>query len=108
MPDMTSLVRLAVAAVLAVLTLDLVVAWMLDALLEPVSLSFHSVARNERKVRMLKTLLPRQADNAYRGQKPALWVFGFVVLLRLVMGFNVTLNPREVATTADGIPLDTF
>jgi hypothetical protein len=57
---------------------------------------------------MLNHLLPRHADNTYRGHKVALWLFGLVVSLRVVMGFNSMLNARYVASSADGIPLDTF
>jgi len=57
---------------------------------------------------MLETLLPRHADNTMRGSRIALWLFGLVVLLRLVIGLNSIFNTREVASGADGIPLDTF
>ena len=57
---------------------------------------------------MLNPIFPRQADNAYRGQKVALWLLGIVVLLRLVMGANSTFNTYNVATTADGIPINSY
>jgi len=57
---------------------------------------------------MASPLFPRQADNSYRGHRLALWILGLVVLLNLVIGFNSTLNPGNVAVNADGIPLDSF
>jgi len=57
---------------------------------------------------MLNRLVPRQADNRYRGSRIALWLFGVVILLRAVMSLNSIFNGRVVATTADGIPLDSF
>lgn len=58
---------------------------------------------------MLNALLPRQADNTtYRGSKVALWLFSALVLLRLIMSLNSIFNGRMGASTADGIPLDTF
>jgi hypothetical protein len=57
---------------------------------------------------MSSPLLPRRADNEYRGRTVALWIFGLVVFVKLAMGLNSTLNGRSVASTADGIPLDTY
>ena len=57
---------------------------------------------------MSSPLLPRRADNEYSGRKVALWIFGLVVFVKLAMGVNATLNGRSVASTADGIPLDTY
>lgn len=57
---------------------------------------------------MFSQLFPQRADNTYRGRKLGLWIFGLVALLNGVIGFNSTFNTREVATNADGIPLDTF
>ena len=57
---------------------------------------------------MLNRLLPRSLDNAYRGFKPALWIFGLVVLMRTVIAVNSIFNGYAVMTMADGIPLDTF
>jgi len=57
---------------------------------------------------MLKQLLPRQVDNTYHGRKLALWLFAVVVLMKLLMSLNSIFNGRYVATSADGIPLDTF
>lgn len=57
---------------------------------------------------MLERLLPRQADNRYRGHKLALWLLAFVVCLKLTMCLNSIFNGFSVATFADGIPLDTY
>ena len=57
---------------------------------------------------MFNPLFPRQADNAYRGYKLALWLFALLVLMKAGIGLNSILNGHFVATTADGIPLDTF
>ena len=57
---------------------------------------------------MWKRLLPRQIDNDYRGHKLGLWLFGFVVLVKVIMSLNSMFNGASVASSADGIPLDTF
>ncbi|HVA28232.1 MAG TPA: hypothetical protein VNF68_08635 [Candidatus Baltobacteraceae bacterium] len=53
-------------------------------------------------------LLPRIADNSYRGYWLALWIFGLVVLLKTVIGVNSMWMGHTVATSADGIPVDSF
>jgi len=57
---------------------------------------------------MLDQLLPQRADNTYRGHKLALWLFGLVLLVKLAIGVNSIINGHTVASSADGIPLDTF
>lgn len=57
---------------------------------------------------MFHKLLPERVDNVYRGRKLALWLFALVVFMKIVMSLNTIFNGRLVATTADGIPLDTF
>lgn len=57
---------------------------------------------------MLNQFLPRQVDNTYRGHKLALWLFAVLALIRSVIGFNCIFIGRDVASSADGIPLDTF
>jgi hypothetical protein len=57
---------------------------------------------------MFDRLLPRSIDNTYRGYRVALWLFGALLLLRITMSVNCILNGYSVATTADGIPLDSF
>lgn len=53
-------------------------------------------------------MFPQQIDNTYRGQTAALWLFGFVLLIRLAMSFNCIFNGYAVATGADGVPLAKF
>ena len=57
---------------------------------------------------MIDRIFPRTIDNQYRGAKAALWMLGILVLLKGAMGLNVIFNGQRVATTADGIPLQTF
>lgn len=53
-------------------------------------------------------LLPERIDNSYGGRKLALWLFGLVVFMKTSIGLGTIFNGRTAATTADGIPLDTF
>jgi hypothetical protein len=56
----------------------------------------------------LNALLPRSIDNNYSGRKAALWLLAILVLVKGAMGANSIFNGDAVATSADGIPLDTF
>jgi hypothetical protein len=57
---------------------------------------------------MISKLFPPSIDNVYRGRKAALWLLGFIVLIKGVMGINCIFNGDSVAISADGIPLETF
>ena len=57
---------------------------------------------------MFDTVLPQRIDNAYRGHKLALWLFGFVVGVRILQSLLVIVNGYATARDADGIPVDTF
>jgi hypothetical protein len=57
---------------------------------------------------MLNTLLPQVIDNRYRGRRAALWLLAFILLVKGAMGLNSIFNGHGVASSADGIPLDTF
>jgi hypothetical protein len=57
---------------------------------------------------VLNQLLPRTIDNAYRGHKLALWLFVPLLLMKAAMSVNSIFNGYSVASTADGIPLDTY
>lgn len=57
---------------------------------------------------MWTPVLPRQIDNGYRGNRLAPWFLGAVVLAKTAMSLNSILNGRAVASSADGIPLDTY
>jgi hypothetical protein len=57
---------------------------------------------------VLNLLFPRTLDNAYRGHKLAPWLLAVIVLMKLAMSLNSIFNGRVVASSADGIPLDTY
>ena len=57
---------------------------------------------------MFNQLFPQRIDNTYRGHKLALWLFGLIVLIKAAMSVNSIFLGHKVATSADGIPLDTF
>ncbi|MEW6369045.1 MAG: hypothetical protein AB1714_30830 [Acidobacteriota bacterium] len=57
---------------------------------------------------MFNQLLPQHLDNTYRGYKIALWLFALMVLMKVAMSLNAIFNGYLVASSADGIPLDTF
>ena len=57
---------------------------------------------------MIKLVFPERADNSYAGHKLALWLFALLLLLKGAISVNSMLNVFMVATSADGIPLDTF
>lgn len=57
---------------------------------------------------MFDGILPRQVDNSYCGHKLALWLSGALVFMKTSIGLGTIFNGREAATSADGIPLDSF
>lgn len=57
---------------------------------------------------MFNQLLPQRVDNTYRGYKLALWLFGLLMFMKVAIGLNSIFNGYTVASSADGIPLDTF
>ena len=57
---------------------------------------------------MFNQLLPQHIDNVYRGHKLALWLFALLVFVKVSMSLNSIFNGYSVASSADGIPLDTF
>ena len=57
---------------------------------------------------MFSQFLPQRIDNTYRGHKLALWLFGLLLLMKIAMSLNSIFNGYSVASSADGIPLDTF
>jgi hypothetical protein len=57
---------------------------------------------------MFADMLPRSIDNTYRGSRVALWILGFLVLIKSVIGVNSIVNGADVMTRADGIALNTF
>ena len=57
---------------------------------------------------MLDRLFPRLVDNRFEGHRAALWLFGLLIALKLVVSLNSIFNTASVAQGADGIPLDSF
>ena len=57
---------------------------------------------------MLESLLPQSIDNNYPGRKLALWIFGFVVLVRALQSVMIIFNGYNTARNADGIPLERY
>lgn len=57
---------------------------------------------------MFDRLFPQLVDNTYRGYKLALWLFALLVFMKVAMSLNSIFNGYMVASSADGIPLDTF
>ena len=57
---------------------------------------------------MYNQLLPQRLDNSYTGHKAALWLFALVVLMKAAIGIGSIFNGYQAASTADGIPLDTY
>ena len=57
---------------------------------------------------MINLIFPGRADNNYGGHKLALWLFALLLLMKGGIGVNSMLNGNLVATTADGIPVDTY
>jgi len=65
------------------------------------------------KYLMLERLFPKQIDNRYQGYPFAIWVLASLVLIKFMMGLNVSgLNPwidnRFIAQSVDRLPLDTY
>jgi len=57
---------------------------------------------------MFDQLLPQRVDRTYRGHKLALWLFALLLLMKVAMSLNSIFNGYSVASSADGIPLDTY
>ncbi len=62
---------------------------------------------------MINRLFPKQFDNQYRGSVAAIVILIPLILFKLAIGVNVSgLNPfvsaRQVLTSVDGVPLDSF
>jgi len=57
---------------------------------------------------MLELLLPGRADNAYRGHTLALWLLGLLLLVKAAIGLASIFNGHTAASSADGIPIDTY
>jgi len=57
---------------------------------------------------MMTTIFPTQADNRFRGQLPAIWIFVLLVMAKIGMSAVSLFDARQAAAGADGIPLDRF
>jgi len=57
---------------------------------------------------MIDVLLPSRIDNTYRGHKLALWLFAAAILFKLAISVASMFNGYQAASSADGIPLDTY
>ncbi len=53
-------------------------------------------------------ILPRSADNSYRGYRAALGIFVFVVIVKAGISLGTMFNGHTAAASADGIPLDSY
>jgi len=57
---------------------------------------------------MLNQFFPQRLDNVYRGHKLALWFFALIVLMKAGISLGSIFSGYVTASSADGIPLDTF
>jgi len=57
---------------------------------------------------MFKRLLPQHLDITYHGYRVALWLFALIVLGKVGISLASIFNGYHAASSADGIPLDTF
>ncbi|HYJ91439.1 MAG TPA: hypothetical protein VEV84_09035 [Pyrinomonadaceae bacterium] len=53
-------------------------------------------------------LFPRSLDNTFDGYRVALWLFGFVTLIRAVQSVAIIFNGWDTIINADGIPLESY
>jgi hypothetical protein len=52
--------------------------------------------------------LPRSLDNTFDGYRAALWLFGFVTLIRALQSVMIIFDGWNTVVNADGIPLDNY
>lgn len=57
---------------------------------------------------MLSRLFPARAGNDYGGRTAGLWLFGLLVFLKSAISLASVFNAHEAASSADGIPLDSY
>lgn len=57
---------------------------------------------------MLRRIFPARLDGPHEGLRLAIWLLAALVLVKGAMGLNSLFNARFVATTADGIPLESY
>lgn len=61
-----------------------------------------------REMAMLNRLLPQPADNTYRGHKLALVLFVLLLIMKGAISLGSIFNGRTAASSADGIPIDSY
>lgn len=59
------------------------------------------------RVGLLDRVLPKAADNRYRGHAAALWLFGLLVFFKTMISVISLVGPAQ-GFAADGIPLNTY
>jgi hypothetical protein len=57
---------------------------------------------------MFGPLLPPRADNTYRGHRLALVLFGLLLFVKTAISLGSIFNGRTAASSADGIPIDSY
>jgi hypothetical protein len=57
---------------------------------------------------MPSPILPERIDNTFRGHPLAIWLLVPVVVVKTGIALGTIVNGRNVAQSADGIPLDSF
>lgn len=57
---------------------------------------------------MLERIFPKRIDNTFSGHRLAIWLLVPVIVVKGGMGGNSLFNTRVVATSADGIPVDSY
>ena len=57
---------------------------------------------------MLGQLLPPRLDNSYHGSRIAPWLLGLVLTVKCLQSMMSIFRGAYVASSADGIPLDTY
>ena len=63
---------------------------------------------NQSRNGILSGLFPARIDNAYQGSKIALWILALMVAVRTMQSVMILVNGSSIASSADGIPLDTY
>jgi hypothetical protein len=57
---------------------------------------------------MFSKLLPERADNTYRGHKFALALLALLLFIKTAISLGSIFNGHTAASSADGIPIDTY
>ena len=61
-----------------------------------------------RRLSVWERFLPRSLDNTFDGYRLALWLLGFITVIRALQSVMIILNGWETVTKADGVPVDTY